>query len=195
VSEQPEAEELSPAALARRNRTQQLASDIGDLVKDIYDRMTEMSIELDVAASDIKELITDHLDEVHRMGFYHLWADLFPAQAYQLDRGSPMRMLIGRLFKDAPKMTDGAGKPVQGQAPALGMCIVFLKAGAQVQGALSITPEGTLRMMVPNQIKTPDGALKNVMLEQFFTVEDVAMIVVPREMPNLSRSSIIQSSH
>lgn len=87
-----------------------------------------------------------------------------------------MKRVIDRLFSDAPKMTDGAGKPDPTQAPAL-QCHVMLKAGGSIQGALSVTPEGTLRMMAPNQI-----GQKPVMVEHFFDYEQVADIAIFREV-------------
>ncbi len=90
--------------------------------------------------------------------------------------GLRMKRVITRLFADAPKMTDASGKPDDTQAPAL-MCHVMLAAGGALQGTLSVTPEGTLRLAMPN---TLNG--KPVIVEHFFDYEQVADIAVFREV-------------
>lgn len=93
-----------------------------------------------------------------------------------------MRYVIARLFAEAPKLTDEDGSPRADQAPAL-ECHVVLTSGQQMQGALSTTPEGTLRMMTPNQqidprTRQPMGL--PVMVESFFDYDQVSCIAVVR---------------
>lgn len=102
--------------------------------------------------------------------------------------GLRMKRLIDRLFAQAPKLTDASGKPDPTQAPAL-ECHVMLKAGGAVVGSLSVTPEGMLRMLSPNQAK---GG-KPVMIEHFFDYEQVADIAVFREISATAGSGIITS--
>jgi hypothetical protein len=98
-----------------------------------------------------------------------------------------MKRVIARLFAEAPKMTDGKGVPDPTQAPAL-TCNVMLKAGGSVQGSLSVTPEGTLRLMSPNVI-----GQKPVMVEHFFDYEQVADIAIFREVKTSEGSRIVTS--
>lgn len=82
---------------------------------------------------------------------------------------------IQRLFRENPS-------PLPDQAPAI-ECAVLFHGGASIQGSLSETPDGGLRMLSPN----PDpGARpargKVAMVEQFFGYEDVVMVGVRREV-------------
>ena len=101
--------------------------------------------------------------------------------------GTRIKQVLKRLFDEAPKMTDGAGNPIAGQAPAL-QCNLLLKSGGQITGALSTTPEGTLRMLCPN-----DRGGKPVMIEHFFDYEEVADVAIIREVNSGSGSGIITS--
>lgn len=104
--------------------------------------------------------------------------------ARQLQRGAvaeavihetnAMRRLIDRLLADAPQLLDGRGEPVAGQAPAL-ECLVMFASGQAVRGALSRTPEGTLRMLSVGQ----EGD-KPVLVEQFFEYEAALSIALMR---------------
>lgn len=98
-----------------------------------------------------------------------------------------MKKVLERLFAEAPKMTDGSGKSDATQAPAL-ECHVVLKGGAALHGALSVTPEGTLRLLAPNQV-----GQKPVMVEHFFDYEQVADVAVFREVKASEGSRIITS--
>lgn len=109
--------------------------------------------------------------------------------------GVRIKQLVGRLFASAPKMTDASGKPVEGQAPAL-ECFVTLKAGVQANGALSITPEGGLRLLAPNEIPSGQRGVpgKMVMIEHFFDYDQVADIAIVREVKASEPSRIVTSS-
>lgn len=178
--------EQTAAELARRSRANQLAEDIGDLVNDVVSRLEEMSGELDMRPEDILDLVRDHTKEFPSVIAWHAWAEMFPAAA--LKKGMPMERVIGRLFEESPKLEDGRGKPVPRQAPALPQALVVLKSGMQIQGAMSVTPEGTLRMMT--QSKDAE-TMRPCMVEQFFDYSDVSMIAVPRAMPAIATSKII----
>lgn len=101
--------------------------------------------------------------------------------------GMRMQKLVERLFAEAPKMTDGAGNPDPTQAPAL-QCHVMLKAGGSMQGALSVTPEGTLRMLAMNKVDN-----RPVMVEHFFDYEQIADVAIFREVKATEGSRIVTS--
>ncbi len=86
-----------------------------------------------------------------------------------------MRSLIARLFREGPKMTDASGKEDASQAPALACMIVLRASVPPFEGILSTTPEGTLRLMSTITVQS-----KPVLVEQFFTYEDVVSIVLQR---------------
>jgi hypothetical protein len=92
-----------------------------------------------------------------------------------------MRAVIDRLFAEAPKLTHPDGTPRDDQAPAL-ECQIMLRAGGQIGGSLSVTPEGTLRMLSPMQLPKRGGAPELAMVEHFFTYEEVADLAVIRKV-------------
>lgn len=104
-----------------------------------------------------------------------------------------MEVLIERLFAEAPKLEGSDGKPVEGQAPAL-QCHIMLRPGHTLQGALSITKEGMLRMLTPTEIPDPQTRrTKTVLAEQFFDYDDVVAIVLERDV-KMSTGSRIHTS-
>lgn len=86
------------------------------------------------------------------------------------------KRLLDRLFAEAPKLP---GR--EDQAPAL-ECSVMLKAGGSMQGSLSTTPEGGLRLLAVNEIKKPGQPPTPIAVEHFFDYEQVADVAVFREM-------------
>jgi hypothetical protein len=111
-----------------------------------------------------------------------------------------MRATIARLLEEAPKLMLPNGKPDPSQSPAL-QCHVVLNASIPpIEGVLSTTPEGGLRLMTPHQVdgeRTPDmhprapAPQKTVMLEQFFDYADVVSICVQREIKAEPGSGLI----
>jgi hypothetical protein len=99
-----------------------------------------------------------------------------------------MQTLIERLFAEAPKLTDGSGRPIEGQAPAI-ECNVMLGSGQVIMGALSTTPEGMLRLLSPGK----DQQNRPILIEQFFCYADVQVIAVRRDVTG-SGSSIVPAS-
>lgn len=101
---------------------------------------------------------------------------------------SPMKRLITRLLAEAPdllKLPDGT--PLPDQTPALD-CVVFLSGSPHpFRGALSTTPEGTLRLLGPGN----DGQ-GPVLVEQFFPYASVVALGVMRKL-TAERSSIISA--
>lgn len=90
---------------------------------------------------------------------------------------TPLERVIKRLFAEAPRLE---GRP--DQSPALD-CFIVLKCGSQIGGALSTTPEGTLRMLAPNQRPVERGRQAElVMVEHFFEWDQVADIAVVRQV-------------
>lgn len=89
----------------------------------------------------------------------------------------PMFRVIKRLFAEAPKLENPDGSPREDQAPAI-ECAVMFKGGHGIQGALSETPEGTLRMLVFGQ---DPKSRELVTIEHFFKYDDVVDIAVPRK--------------
>jgi len=92
-----------------------------------------------------------------------------------------MRAVIDRLFAEAPKLTRPDGTPRDDQAPAL-ECQICLRSGGQIGGSLSMTPEGTLRMLSPMQLPKKGGMPELVMVEHFFAYEEVSDIAVIRKV-------------
>jgi len=99
-----------------------------------------------------------------------------------------MKTTIKRLFQEHPS-------PLPDQAPALECWITLAGIPMSLQGALSETPEGGLRLMSPmtdrqGQMIRRGGQLQ--MLEQFFCYEDVTSVTVCRAV-DVSGSRIVQS--
>lgn len=175
-----EEEAVTAAAEAKAKRAHQLAADIADLASDLSERLEE-AYEV-ISAKDLHDLIVEHTEAKHPAYeiAYAAWQTMYPVAA--MERGMPMERVIARLFREAPKLEDGKGKEIFGQAPAIPEVQIMLKAGGLVQGAMSVTPEGTLRTMFVSK----DKDNRQVMVEQFFDVSDVAMVAVPRELPTLA---------
>ena len=176
--------QMTAAEEARKTRALQLAHDISDLATDLVERLEEAH-EV-IAADDLLHLVQERLVGAHPAYdiAYSAWATVYPGRA--LNKGMPLERVIARLFADAPKLEDAGGKPVPNQAPTVPDVQILLKAGSMLQGALSTTPEGTLRLGFTTQAKHPSGRLMEVFVEQFFEATDVAMIAVPRELPRIA---------
>lgn len=106
---------------------------------------------------------------------------------YELEHDHDRRMkaVIDRLLAEATRL--------DGDTPAL-ECHVILRGAGAIHGALSVTPEGTLRMLSPTQV--PDnqgrpGAMKAILAEQFFCYGDVVSVAVER--PITAVPSLISS--
>ena len=66
-----------------------------------------------------------------------------------------------------------------------------------IQGVLSTTPEGTLRMLSPAQAPNPNGRPGRpvaVLVEQFFGYEDVVSIAVTRDVKTEEQPLIVTAS-
>lgn len=96
-----------------------------------------------------------------------------------------MLTMLEQLFAAAPKLRNADGVVDDTQAPAVEATVV-LRCGASMQGALSMTPQGGLRMLSPNQ---QNG--KPVLVEHFFVLSEVSDIAIIR--PMTMSSSIIRS--
>lgn len=82
---------------------------------------------------------------------------------------------IQRLFREHPS-------PLPDQAPAI-ECAVLFHGGASIQGSLSETSDGGLRMLSPNPDPSARPARGKVaMVEQFFDYSDIVMVAVRREI-------------
>ncbi len=101
-----------------------------------------------------------------------------------------MERLLERLFAEAPKMTDGAGKPDDTQAPALN-CHIILRSGQMLQGSMSVTAEGLLKIGTVAEVPDPSAKAssfggshtkKLVLAEQFFSVNDLVCVAVERDI-------------
>lgn len=104
---------------------------------------------------------------------------------------TPIAAVIDRLLAEAPKLENPDGTRDESQAPAM-MCHVLLRAQVQpLYGSLSPDPSGALRMLTPTKVQHPgDPVPRDILLEQFFEVEDVVAVMVEREV-KLERSRII----
>lgn len=122
------------------------------------------------------QMLQDHGDSI--LGALSISTRVMSAVRSAADgKASPMGKVIGRLFEEAPKLEGGDGKPIEGQAPAIPEVAVMLRNGHQVQGAMSMTPEGAFRVMSPAMMDK-----KRVMVETFFESADVEAIAVVRQI-------------
>lgn len=126
-----------------------------------------------------------------------------PAAAGMLGSKTPIQRVIDRLFDEAPKLLGSDGEPRPDQAPAL-ECTVHLGAGGEVTGSLSVTPEGTYRML--SQANTAGLPKEHpfhnrpMLVESFFGFDEIVAIAVMRDLTGeasavaAGKSSIIQPS-
>lgn len=105
-----------------------------------------------------------------------------------------MYAVLQRLWREAPKMTDGKGAEDPTQAPAV-ICHVLLKGSVQpLYGALSQSVEGCLRMLTNAQVQGDDGRARPAIFESFFDVDQIASVMVEREVKLAERSPLISLS-
>jgi len=103
-------------------------------------------------------------------------------------RKSKMEKLIDRLFADAPKLEHADGRPVEDQAPAIECYVILRTLQVPINGVLSKTPEGCLRLMTPTEVLDSETKrTKRVFAEQFFEIEDVVTIALRRDITAASR--------
>jgi hypothetical protein len=88
--------------------------------------------------------------------------------------------VIARLLAEAPC--------APGQTPALD-CVVMFGNGQAVRGALSITPEGALRLLSPGT----EGN-RPLLVEQFFDYPAISAIAVTREITTEARRIVVPAS-
>jgi hypothetical protein len=162
----------------------QVVADAGDLFRDFIERLTDLNFELDVPADEIWDLLEEIFpeDDVHRPLVYGAWKALFPAAA--MKSGEGMIRVIGKLLLEAPKLTDGKGRAVRHQSPAM-ECIIITKSGQQLGGALSTTSEDgrftpIVRMGVTNERRLPNGTTQPVLVETLLEVNDIESVSVIR---------------
>lgn len=93
--------------------------------------------------------------------------------------------LLKRLFD-----TDGSKQP---DGVTTIECQVILRSGYKIAGALSLSPEGVLRMLMPADYKLPTGQTVPIVAEHFFTVVDIETLIMIRrvEAPTADRKIIV----
>jgi len=106
-----------------------------------------------------------------------------PAGATPPPSPPPSWALIQRLFKENPS-------PLPNQAPAFACGVMLRGVPVTLEGALSETPEGGLRLLSRGSV-IPGGGIS--MIEQFFDYEDVMVVAVQRQV-TVDAPHIIQSS-
>lgn len=84
-----------------------------------------------------------------------------------------------------------ATSPIPGQTPAIQAAIMFF-GGRSIEGVLSETPEGGLRLMSPAEPMTGGPRSHIQMVEQFFGYEDVVIFALRRVL-TLEEARIITS--
>ena len=84
----------------------------------------------------------------------------------------PLSIVIDRLISEGKQVG-----PRDPQSKALA-CQVIFKSGYRAQGALSSTPEGTLRLLAPGLAEGSDGKPQSVLAEHFFDCASVESVVV-----------------
>ena len=178
---------------AKRKRVNELAEVTAAAFEKVCSHLDEMVAELGVPLRDAAPLVKEHIASHWAED---AWETMVappgePPMAHEVKMRLPprevMRRTIERLFKEAPPLTDAEGVLKGPQAPAM-KCAIMFRSGAQVEGVLSTTPEGGLRIAVPNKMKTGRGEVP-VIVEQFFDYGDVTAIARVCELPDM-RSSI-----
>jgi hypothetical protein len=92
-----------------------------------------------------------------------------------------MKALLERLFSEAPTLE--GGRPADGQSPALECFVMLLGGGASgVDGVLSTTPEGALRMLSKSH---HEG--RPLLIEHFFPYESIVSISIRRAITPVPR--------
>ena len=106
----------------------------------------------------------------------------------------PIAGIIKMLLDEAPKLQNRDGSPDATQAAAV-MCHVVLRGQMQpLFGSLSLHPLGVLRMLTPSKVQHPgEQTPRDILLEQFFDVDDVQSVMVEREVKATPGSRIITS--
>lgn len=169
-----------------------------------YDELQELGVDVptfyQLMASRLPKASLDAMAEVakHGMSPEVIEATVAAIRERRMNEEEPMRALIARLFAEAPKMTDAGGKPVADQSPALECFVVLRFTGAPLKGILSVTPEGTLKLLQATAVKEIDPntrreIVRDALFEHFFEYEDVVMVVVERPVTSAT-SSIFTSS-
>ena len=87
---------------------------------------------------------------------------------------------IRRLLAEAPA-------PIPGQTPAI-ECGVMFAGGGALEGVLSETPYGGLRMMSPNRDQQAGRTARGdvPMVEQFFSYDDVIVVAIRRTITRIT---------
>jgi len=98
------------------------------------------------------------------------------------DEIGPMKALLGRLFYEAKQQRSGQESP--DQAPVI-ECFVMLVSGGSsgVQGDLSTTPEGALRMLSHSN----DERGRPILIEHFFPYSSIVSVSIRREVTPVPR--------
>lgn len=71
---------------------------------------------------------------------------------------------------------------IPGQAPALEASVILTGIPMMIQGSLSETNDGGLKMMSPNQSAATHPGLPKSFIEQYFNYDDVVVFAVMREV-------------
>lgn len=149
----------APVAAVITERSENIALSITLMVSDL--RRNEFGYLPGAPATGLEARICDYIDQV----------------AAEKAKPQPqLRPTIERLFAENPSPLG------DDQAPAI-MCAIALHGfPAPIQGALSQTAEGGLRLMAPAEpnARSRDGSV--TMIEHFFDYRDVIMIAVRREV-------------
>jgi hypothetical protein len=109
-------------------------------------------------------------------------------------RGQPARRGDGRRHHRVEQRIKGLladGKSAPGQSPAIQCAVILRGMSTALQGALSETADGGLRMLSPS-VAAPGHPLGRELVEQFFDYSDVLAVAVQRTV-TLDGSSIIRS--
>lgn len=185
---------------ARESRIRHLTSDMADMCRDLVDRYAELEA-LGASLSRIIDCVNAHalsssttitavIEGVAKKTMMPTW--LGPQGMPPIRPQPAISRVIDRLFAEADA-TRGAGLGAD-QAPAL-ECYIVLRPGVTIQGSLSDTPEGTLRMLSPVEVNDPNGrpnAKKLVMAEQFFERSEVVAIAMQRDITSTT-SNLVRS--
>ncbi len=88
---------------------------------------------------------------------------------------NPTKTMIWKLLDEAPRVAEG-------DAPAI-QCHVLLRGQIQPMfGSLSRTTFDGLRLATVSRVQHQSQAERTVLLEQFFDADDVACLMVEREI-------------
>lgn len=190
--------DINENELARRRKVTEIATDVAEQVIAMMNRLGDFK-EFEINELEALRLTAERISNPMIRAKFHNTINLFSnghtcrpdfagdvAVSFDLNR-TPMDDRLDILFAEAPKLPARPGD--SDQAPAL-ECLVTLPSGSGLQGVLSRTPEGLLKMMS----QAADASGRQFLVEHFFAVHEISAITVRRDVKVTAPSPIVLSS-